>query len=173
MSNDLVLRLLSPRTARWVLLASAVGLALAASVQAGERAATGPGTVFASVEAAAADALRFAAARSTSQRELGGTISRVDGGFSYAAPEAGDRDGVQLRLGREDVAWYYTHGTRDGGREEDRLNEGISQRDRAMVDRVDPAHRPLFVSTPTGRLLRYQGERLAVLSTASLRIAAH
>jgi hypothetical protein len=171
MLSDSIYRLMTARTARTVLLATAIGFGLTASSVA--ETPSGPGTVFESVEAAAADALSFAAAhKGGSQREWGGAISRVAGGFSYEAPTPGDADGVQLALGGEHVAWYYTHGPRDA--ESDRLNENVSRRDRQMVDRVDPQHRPLFVLTPSGRLIRYADRRLAVVTpkTPSSAIAS-
>lgn len=170
MLKDSIYHLLTPRTARTLLLASALGLGLAAAAQAEEPA--GPGAVFPSVEAAATDALDFAAERKgSSLNEMGGAISRVAGGFSYAMPISGGRETVSVKLGEEHVAWYYTHGARDRG-ELDRLNERISARDRQMVDRVDPLHRPLFVSTPSGRVIRYRDGRLAELKRVSSRIAA-
>jgi Domain of unknown function (DUF4329) len=164
MPSDSIYRLLTPRTARSLLLATAIGFVLSADAVA--EAPSGPGTVFESVEAAAADALTFAAAhKGDSRREWGGAISRVDGGFSYEAPTPGSKAGVRLSLGSEHVAWYYTHGPRDA--ETDRLNEDVSRRDRQMVDRVDPQHRPLFVLTPSGRLIRYADRRLAVVAPAT------
>jgi hypothetical protein len=171
MPSDSIYRLLPPRTARTLLLATAIGFALTASSMA--ETPRGPGAVFASVEAAASDALHFAAVhKGDSHREWGGTISRVAGGFSYEAPTPGDADGVRLALGGEHVAWYYTHGPRDA--ETDRLNENVSRRDRQMVDRVDPQHRPLFVLTPSGRLIRYADRRLVALrpaTTSAYRVA--
>jgi hypothetical protein len=169
MLNDSIQRLLTPRTARTLLLASALGLALAAS--AGAEAPAGPGTVFPSLEAAAEDALRFAAAqKGDSWREWGGTIERVPGGYRYGMPVAGTQDGVRIALRDADAAWYYTHGARDEA-VVDRLNEGVSRRDRRMVDRVDPRRRPLFVSTPSGQLLRYGDGRLAVVKPVVSRVA--
>jgi hypothetical protein len=171
MPSDSIYRLLTPRTARSLLLATAIGFVLTASAVA--EAPSGPGAVFDSVEAAATDALHFAAAhKGGSRREWGGAISRVPGGFSYEAPTPGSRDGVRLSLGGEHVAWYYTHGPRD--RESDRLNESVSRRDQQMVDRVDPQNRPLFVLTPSGRLIRYADRRLAVVAptTPSTAIAS-
>jgi Domain of unknown function (DUF4329) len=164
MPSDSIYRLLTPRTARSLLLATAIGFVLTAAAVA--EAPRGPGAVFASVEAAATDALQFAAVhKGDSRREWGGAISRVAGGFSYEAPTPGDADGVRLALGAEHVAWYYTHGPRDA--ETDRLNENLSRRDRQMVDRVDPQHRPLFVLTPSGRLIRYADRRLVALTPAT------
>jgi hypothetical protein len=169
MPSDLVLRLLSARTARAVLLASALGFALTTASIA--ETAAGPGTIFASVEAAALDALQYAALRQAgAHRELGGAISATAGGYSYAEPRVGSRDGVAVKLGANDVAWYYTHGARSNALE-DRLNEGLSRRDLRMVDHVDPRRRPLFVRTPSGRVLRYGDGRLAVVTRPAPKLA--
>jgi hypothetical protein len=169
MPSDLVPRLLPSRTARAVLLASALGFALTTASIA--ETAAGPGTVFASVEAAALDALHYAALRQAgAHRELGGAISAAAGGYTYAEPSVGTRDGVAVRLGADNVAWYYTHGAR-GNALEDRLNEGLSRRDRRMVDHVDPKRRPLFVRTPSGRVLRYGDGRLAVVTRPTPKLA--
>jgi hypothetical protein len=171
MPSDSIYRLLPARTARTLLLATAIGFGLSASALA--EAPSGPGAVFASVEAAATDALRFAAAlKGNSHREWGGAIARVAGGFGYEAPTPGDADGVRIALGGEHVAWYYTHGPRDG--ESDRLNESVSRGDRRMVDHVDPLHRPLFVLTPSGRVVRYADRRLVALrptASSAYRVA--
>jgi hypothetical protein len=160
--NDSILRLLPDRTARWVLLITSVALAAAASAHAG--APSADAAVFPTIEAAAAAALRHASAvQGEARREFGGAIVRVPGGFAYTAPRAGDEEGVRVKLGSDDVAWYYTHGAR-GPAALDRLNERVSRRDREMVDRVDPRHRPLFVSTPSGRLLRYGDGQLAEIT---------
>jgi hypothetical protein len=169
MPSDFVLQLLSARTARALLFASALGLALTTAAVAETPA--GPGTVFGSVEAAALDALHYAALRQAgAHRELGGAISATAGGYTYAAPEVGGRDRVKVRLGRGDVAWYYTHGSR-GNAVEDRLNETLSRADLRMVDRIDPQRRPLFVGTPSGRVLRYGEGRLAVVKRDPAQLA--
>lgn len=170
MISDSILRLLPPRTARTLLLAGSLGFAAAAAHAAPP---AGPGTVFDSVEAAATDALRFAVKRQAgAKRELGGAITRVAGGFTYAPPIAGTKHGVRVRLGKHDVAWYYTHGRRDRGAI-DALNENVSLRDREMVDRHDPKRRPLFISTPSGRILRYGDGRLAEITPIPARAALH
>ncbi len=168
MLSDKVLRLLPPRTVRTLLLAGSLGFGAAAALAAPP---AGPGTVFDTVEGAATDALRFAVKRQAgAKREYGGAITRVAGGFTYAAPAAGTKHGVRVKLGKQDVAWYYTHGRRDRG-EIDALNENVSQRDREMVDRLDPRRRPLFVSTPSGRILRYGDGRLAEITPIPARAA--
>lgn len=157
------------RSARRALAASAIGFALTSASIAEPPA--GPGAVFASVEAAALDALQFAALQQgDSRRELGGAIERTERGYRYGAPRVGSAEGVRVALRSEHVAWFYTHGARADA-EENRLNEGLSRRDRQMVDRIDPRHRPLFVRTPSGRVLRYGDGRLAVVGRAPAKVA--
>ena len=79
--------------------------------------ARGPGTLFTSIDAAAVDALTYAylqalAAHDT-ERMRGGTIQRVEGGFSYAEIQvAGPRTPNRIRtvLGQGDAAG--AHGPR-------------------------------------------------------------
>ena len=58
-----------------------------------------------------------------------------------------------------------------GDAQEDRLNESLSRADLRMVDRIDPQRRPLFVRTPSGRVLRYGEGRLAVVTRAPAKLA--
>jgi hypothetical protein len=169
MSFPLAFATIPARVARTLLLGSALGFALTTHSIAGSP--KGPGAVFPTVEAAALDALHYATQQQAgSWRELGGAITRTAGGYSYTAPVTGTEDGVRLTLRDGDAGWYYTHGARRDA-ELDRLNEQIAQRDRQMVDRVDPQHRPLFVRTPSGRVLRYGDGRLADLTRPAARVA--
>jgi hypothetical protein len=169
MSSHSVIRSTPPRAARALFVSCAIGFTLTTGAVA--EAPSGPGAVFASIEAAALDALHFAAQQQgASQRELGGAIAAVAGGYRYGAPVVGDRSGVSVKLTAGDVAWYYTHGPRRDG-QENRLNEALSPRDRRMVDRLDPRHRPLFVRTPSGRVLRYGDGRLAVVTSKPAKLA--
>ena len=152
-----------------LLIAGAAALAPPAAALAEPPA--GPGAVFPTIEAAALDALRFAAQQPDARRiELGGTIVIASGGYSYPPPQRGNRHGISVRIGASDVAWYYTHGAR-GDAHEDALNETISARDRRMVDQVDPRRRALYVSTPSGRVLRYGEGRLAVVTRPAAKVA--
>ena len=128
----------------------------------------GPGALFYSVEAAATDAMAWAhAQRYPAGRPdlIAGTITRVDGGFSYAAPTASKRytalgtPFVRFRLGPDDVASFMIY-SRRYDRTIDRENEKPSRRDMRIVDKIDPEHRPIFVLTPTLRVVRYDGERI-------------
>jgi hypothetical protein len=169
MSRSLALPRLTSRSARTLLLGTALGFTLPVASIAGE--AAGPGSVFPTIETAALDALAFAAEQQAgARRELGGTIVVSRGGYTYEPPRQGDRAGVTLVLGARDVAWYYTHGPRSE-HAENVANERLSARDRRMVDRVDPQHRALFVRTPSGRVLRYGDGRLAVVTPKPLKVA--
>ncbi len=127
--------------------------------------------VFATVEAAVGDA--FDAAR----RETGpanrdrlriGTIRRVEGGFAWSAPArsratvGGMRPMmVRVRFGPDDVALYGVQ-PRSGLSEVDRQNEAISADVQRLVDEKDPLHRPIFMLTPSRRIVRYQHDRAAL-----------
>jgi hypothetical protein len=124
----------------------------------------GPDRVFPTVESAVRDALASAVDEGgpLAHRRLRlGTIRRVEGGFAWSAPVR-SRDvvtatrpmRVRLRLGPDDVAIYGLH-PRSGRSELDRLNEGVSGSERRLVDEQDPLHRPLYILTPSRRILRY------------------
>jgi hypothetical protein len=123
--------------------------------------------VFYSVEAAAMDALAFVhSQRYPAGRPhlIGGTIARVDGGFSYAAPVASKVHSalstpfLQLRLGPDDVASFMVYSRRDD-RRIDRENETPSKSAMQIVDELDPRHRPLFLLTPSLRVVQYEGKQ--------------
>ena len=142
--------------------ATLLALSVATGAHAGEpgHAPGHPGAVFSTLEAAASAALHDASERARRSRvEWGGTIYRVEGGYAYSAPRRGNANGVKLRLGSGDVAWYYAHGER-GSHAANR----VSERDRRMGDRVDPLHRPLFVLSPNGMPMVYREGRLAAIA---------
>jgi hypothetical protein len=62
---------------------------------------------------------------------------------------------VRHRLSPGDVATYVVHPS-TGVRLIDRLNESPSRSERRLVERADPQHRPLYVLTPSLRILRVQ-----------------
>ncbi len=124
----------------------------------------GPGTVFVTVEDAAVDALahayRKASRRQQRQRAWGGTVYRVEHGYSYEVPRAGfpdDPDSVQIALRDRDVAYFTTYPK--GTPRENELNESHSERDRRNVDEADPRHRPSFILTPSLQVKVYAGSR--------------
>lgn len=122
--------------------------------------------VFATIEEAVEDAFEAAEARSgpaERDRLQIGTIRRISDGFVWTEPvrsRASVRENAPLRarfrLGPEDVAVYSVH-PRSGQADLDRLNESVGVGERRLVDEQDPLHRPLFVRTPSRRVLRYAG----------------
>jgi hypothetical protein len=156
------------KAGRWgVLLASAtalLGLGCASVAGEPDYLPRGPGSVFDSVDDAAFDALHHAASRPASRRvEYGGTIYATERGFSYGAPLRGTADDVSVDLGTDDIAWYYTHGRRRSPTL-NLLNESPSDRDRHMVDRIDPRHRPMYLLTPSGQVVVYRDGTLAAVA---------
>ncbi|MFO0687927.1 MAG: hypothetical protein U0900_04425 [Myxococcota bacterium] len=121
-------------------------------------------TVHPSIEAAV-DAAFAAADRTAGPAERDrlqmGTIRRVEGGFIWLAPALSSTSigamspmRVRLRLAPEDVAIYGLH-PRSGLADLDRANEGVTRPERRLVDEQDPLHRPLYVRTPSRRVVRY------------------
>ena len=127
--------------------------------------------VFATVEAAVGDAFEAA------QRDSGpanrdrlriGTIRQVEGGFVWSAPaRSGTTVGamgpmkVRVRFGPDDVAFYSVH-PRSGLSEVDRHNEAVSSDVQRIVDEKDPLHRPIYVLTPSRRIVHYQHDPAAL-----------
>ena len=127
-------------------------------------AADAPSAVYPSIDAAVEAA--FAAAEQGAglgerDRLRIGTIRRVAGGFAWVEPVASSSAvgamtpmQVRLRLGPEDVAIYGIH-PRSGLADLDRANETVTRHERRLVDEQDPLHRPLYVRTPSRRIVRY------------------
>ncbi len=120
--------------------------------------------VFPTVEAAVHDALETARHRARPadrERFRYGAIRRVPGGFVWSAPvRSRDSIGaispnrVRLQLGPDDVAIYGVH-PRSGRSELDQLNETVSRQERRVVDGQEALQRPLYVLTPSRRIVRY------------------
>ena len=133
--------------------------------------ASKPGMVFMSIEEAAIAAVARARANATPvEREalLIGSIIRVEGGYSWLQPQhsgsyfrATRRPRARLAPSQDHVATYLVH-PRTGEPRLDRINERFSQSERDIVDRADPFHRPIFLLTPSGRILAYGHEEPAV-----------
>ncbi len=128
-----------------------------AMAEAPDNAARGPGAVFASVDAAALDALKFAHRALAQSNGRGGAIFATEGGFSYGdLVRATSRSGFELTLGPDDVAWFYAHNYElpvvGGGH-----MRVPTKADRSMVSQVDPHHRPLYLLTSRMTVLRYDG----------------
>lgn len=149
----------------------------------------GPGSTFASVEAAAVDGLAWAhkLQRESENPRLsrGGTIVAVDDGkYSYGvllSASAGAPDSLQIQLGKSVVGHFHTYPRR--GDRIDVSNETHSPADRSVVDHMDSQRRPSFVLTPSLRVVAYRWSgkgRATEVFVASLtqptsgqRLAAH
>ena len=137
--------------------------------------ARGPGAVFASIEAAAIDALAYAylQAQAAHNTELmrGGTIYATRGGYSYgeihvAKPASAHR--VTYTLKPQDVARFATY-PRDFRRDVNRANERPSRVDRRAVSFTDPLHRPLYILHPSLAVREYRGDGHELAEVANLR----
>jgi hypothetical protein len=126
-----------------------------------------PGALFETIEAAAVDALAHAhhTARPGDRGRLRmGTIYRVGDAFSYSAPQRSESTVWSTRppvlrfaLRPIDVASYMLH-PRSGESRVDRANEAPNASERRIVDELDPRGRPLFVLTPSRRIVRYANQ---------------
>jgi len=128
----------------------------------------GPGAVFFSVESAAMDAMAYVHAQRypVGRPELiAGTITRVEDGFSYAAPVSSrghsllSRPIVRFRIGPDDAASFLVY-SRVHDPKTDRKNEAPSKSAMQIVDELDPERRPLFLLTPSLNVVRYDGEKI-------------
>jgi hypothetical protein len=137
--------------------------------------AWGPGTLFASVEAAAIDALTYAylQAQAAHDTELvrGGTIYPVGTGYSYGEIHVAGREvphEIRYTLEPQDVARFTIY-SRTGNRDVDLGNEKPSRADRRSVSVVDPLHRPLYILHPSLVIREYHGEGHELTEVADLR----
>ena len=137
--------------------------------------AHGPGILFASIDAAAIDALIYAhlqgLATGSSERMRGGTIYRTGDGYGYGdLYVAGPLDPNRLRhaLHSQDVARFLIY-PRVGRHKVDRANERPSQVDRRSVNVTDPLHRPLYILHPSLVIRKYRGEDHELIEVADLR----
>ncbi|MAG32171.1 MAG: hypothetical protein CL908_14910 [Deltaproteobacteria bacterium] len=122
-----------------------------------------PGAVLGSVEEAAIAALvhaRTTATRVERESMLVGSIVRVENGLTWSEPQrsgsffrSAGRPVVRYVLSGTAVATYVVH-PRTGHFEVDRLNERITPSEKRFV-KADPRHRPVFLLTPSGRVLSY------------------
>lgn len=117
-------------------------------------------TLESAVEAAFMDARRSDGPDGGARLRLG-TIRQVGGGYAWSAPVASREPvwssapmRVRLALGSEDVAVYVVH-PRSGRAEVDRANESPSRSEQALVD---AGGRPLFLLTPSRRIVRLERE---------------
>ena len=137
--------------------------------------ARGPGTRFGSIDAAAVDALTYAYLQARdahdTKRMRGGTVYRVNGGFSYgeihvAGPLLPKR--ISYPLKPQDVGRFLIY-YRTGRRDVDRAAERPSKADRRSVTWTDPLHRPLYILHPSLMIRVYRGEDTELVDVADLR----
>ncbi len=137
--------------------------------------ARGPGAVFASVEAAAIDALAWSYIQAQGDRSLprrvrGGTIVAFDDGYRYAPPVTASREEpfeVRYALTRDVVAHYRMQPS-TGESRLDRSLARASARERRIVDGLDPSQRPFYLLTPELNVRVYQGRERGSESIARL-----
>ncbi len=137
--------------------------------------AQGPGMWFASIEAAAIDALTYAYLEGfrtrTSERMRGGTIYREGNRYSYGKPHVAGpltRHRISYALRSMDVARFMIY-PRVGHHRVDRENERPSRVDRRSVNVTDPLHRPLYILHPSLVIREYRGEDHELVEVANLR----
>lgn len=124
-----------------------------------------PDTLHPTVDDAAIAALAHLAAttrRSELHRLQVGSIVGVEGAFSWQAsgrPTTSRHDDwrpkARLSLAPDHVATFVIH-PRTGDRRIDRVNERLTRGERRIVDELDPLHRPIYLLTPSGRVLIYR-----------------
>ena len=142
----------------------------------------GPTSIFPSLEAAALDALAHAhhTAQSRDRGRLrSGTIYRVATGFRYSEPTRSEgtvwssRSPVlRFSFRPADVASYVIH-PRSGIHQLDRANERPNEAEQRLVEELDPMSRPLYLLTPSLRVVRYSTEnRVSERGGASPGLAA-
>jgi hypothetical protein len=137
--------------------------------------ARGPGALFASIEAAAVDALTYAHLQALEARDTarirGGTIYAVDGRYSYGQIQLGNPltpHRISYRFGSHEVARFHAYPVYQNPLT-NRANERPSRADRRSVNFVDPLHRPLYVLHPSLTIRVYRGEGFERAEVANLR----
>jgi hypothetical protein len=140
--------------------------------------ARGPGTVFASIETAALDALtyaylqaRAASFRGSTELMRGGTIYATPGGYSYgeihvASPRSVHR--IWYTLKPQDVARFHVYPRHTSFRI-NRFNERPTREDRRSVSVIDPLHRPIYFLHPSLMIREYRGEDHGLREVANLQ----
>lgn len=138
----------------------------------------GPGVVFLSPQDAAVDALAYCYLTSRShtldvRRAAGGAIHAVEGGFSYDEPSlASNNARARLRytMGRSDVAHFNYYP------EQSFTRRAVDREQRRVVEKLDPAHRPLYTLSADRYLRVYEAgpkghETLARVNPLQSRIS--
>lgn len=133
----------------------------------------GPGVLFATPQQAVMDALAWCFLESRSsplytRRARGGTIHVVEGGYSYATPELGNRASGRLayRMGPRDVAHFRHYPVR---RSATRGFRSVDREAHRLVDQIDPVSRPFYFLTPERGLHVYEGSQGGVRAIAQVR----
>jgi len=138
--------------------------------------ARGPGKLFASIDAAAIDALTYAylQARRACDPEFmrGGTIHSVgEGHYSYSEPQRASywsRHRIRYILKPRDVARFHLYPVnRDPA--SNRINERMSRMDLHAILAIDPLHRPLYILHPSLAIRAYRGAGSDFVEVANLR----
>ena len=137
--------------------------------------AWGPETVFPTVEDAAVDALIYtylrAKTENNTERMRGGTIYRVDKGYSYGKIHAARRPvayQITYPLKQQDAARFHMYSITTN-HAVNRANERASQKDRRSVAVKDPLHRPLFILHPSLVIREYRDRDDEVIALVDLR----
>ncbi len=137
--------------------------------------ARGPGALFASIEAAAVDALTYAHLQALEARDTarirGGTIYTVDSRYSYGEIQLGNPltpHRISYRFGPREVARFHAYPVYQNALS-NRANERLSRGDRRSVSFIDPLHRPLYVLHPSLRIRSYRGEDSQRVEVTDLR----
>jgi len=137
--------------------------------------ARGPGALFASIEAAAVDALTYAHLQALEARDTarirGGTIYTVDGRYSYGQIQPGNPltpHRISYHFGPHEVARFHAYPVYQNPLT-NRANERPSRADRRSVGFTDPLHRPLYVLHPSLTIRVYRGEGFERAEVANLR----
>ena len=138
--------------------------------------ARGPGAWFASIEAAAIDALTYAHIQALEARDTerirAGTIYMIDGHYSYGEIELGNPltpHRISYRFGPREVARFHAYPVYQNVLS-NRDNERLSRTDQRSVRFIDPLHRPLFVLHPSLTIRAYRGENVEQTEVANLRL---
>jgi hypothetical protein len=137
--------------------------------------ASGPETVFPSIEAAAVDALIYTYLQASNahdtQRMHGGTIYSVDTGYRYGEIHVASRmrgNRIAYPLKQQDVARFHMYPLATNSKASS-ANERATWADLRSVTVTDPLHRPLFILHPSLVIREYRGRDGAVVEMADLR----
>jgi len=124
----------------------------------------GPGTTFATAEAAVLDGLGWCALESRQDGDVPrlriGVVRAARGGFTYDKPGIATRlqpRELWYKLQRESVA-HFQHYPVSLSERKAYTYEQHSRYQREVVDEIDPRHRPSYILTPSMRVVAYRGD---------------